>query len=83
MGKPRRHRTKEEQKSPLLCRIRRLKYITKNDVYPLPRMEDCLDSLGDAKVFTSLDCKTGYWQVPLRPADREKTALKTHAGVFH
>ena len=46
-------------------------------------MEDCLDSLGDAKVFTSLDCTAGYWQVPSRPADREKTAFTTHAGNYH
>jgi len=46
-------------------------------------MEDCLDCLGDAKVFTSLDCTTGYWQVPLRPTDREKTAFTTHAGIYH
>lgn len=61
---------------------RRLNNITKKDAYPLPRMEDCLDSLGDAKVFTSLDCTAGYWQVPLRPADREKTAFTTHAGIY-
>jgi len=46
-------------------------------------MEDCLESLGDAKVFTSRDCTAGYWQVPLRPADREKTAFTTHAGIYH
>ena len=28
--------------------------------YPLPRMEDCVDSLGDAKYFTSLDANSGY-----------------------
>ena len=39
---------------------RRLNNIKKKDAYPLPRMEDCLDFLGDAKVFTSLDCTAGY-----------------------
>jgi len=53
------------------------------DADPLPRMEDFLDTIGDAKVFTSFDCTTGYWQVPLRPADREKTAFTTHAGIYH
>jgi len=46
-------------------------------------MEHCLDSFGDAKVFTSLDCTAGYWKVPLRPADREKTAFTTQAGIYH
>jgi len=55
----------------------------KKDAYPLPRMEDCLHSLGDAKVITSLSCTAGYWQVLLRPADREKIAFTTHAGIYH
>jgi len=74
--------TKKNGKARFYADYRRLKNITKKDAYPLPRMEDCLASLGDARVFTSLDCKEGYWPVPLRPADREKTAFKTHAGVY-
>jgi len=62
---------------------RRLYNISKKDAYPLPRMEDCLDSLGDAKVFTSLDCTAGYSKVHLRPADREKAAFTTYAGIYH
>jgi len=62
---------------------RRLNNITKKHAYPLPQTEECLDCLGDSKVFTSLDCTAGYWQVPLRPADREKTAFTTHAGIYH
>jgi len=62
---------------------RRLKNITKKDAYPLPRMEDCLDSLGDSQVFTSLECTAGYWQVPSRKEDQEKTAFTTHCGIYH
>jgi len=57
--------------------------MTKKDAYPLPRMEDFLDSLGDAHVFTSLECTAGYWQVPLRKDDPEKTAFTTHCGIYH
>jgi len=46
-------------------------------------MEDCLDSLGDAQVFPSLDCTAGYLQVPLRKEDQEKTAFTTHCGTYH
>jgi len=74
---------KKKGKSRSCVDYRRLKNITKKDAYPLPRMEDFLDSLGDANVFTSLDCKDGYWKVSLRPADREKTAFTTHAGIYH
>jgi len=34
-------------------------------------------------VFTSLDCTTGYWQVPLRKDDQEKTAFTTHCGIYY
>jgi hypothetical protein len=37
---------------------RRLNMITVPDTYPLPRMDECLDSLGDATVFTTLDCNS-------------------------
>jgi len=74
---------KKNGKARFCVDYRRLNDITKKDAYPLPRMEDCLDSFGDAKVCTSLDCTAGYWQVPLRPADREKTAFTTHAGIYH
>jgi len=46
-------------------------------------MEDCLDFLGDAQVFTSLKCTAGYWQVPLRKEDQEKTAFISHCGMYH
>jgi len=74
---------KKNGKARFCVDYRRLNHITKKDTYPLPRREDCLESLGDAKVFTSLDCTAGYWQVPLRPADREKTAFKTHSEIYH
>jgi len=74
---------KKSGKSRFCSDFRRLNNITKKDAYPLTRMEDCLYSLGDAKVFNSLDCTAGYWKVPLRPADREKAAFQTHAGIYH
>jgi len=61
---------KKNGKARFCVDYRRLNNITKKDPYPLPRMRDCLDSLGDAQVFTSLDCSAGYWQVPLRKDDQ-------------
>ena len=54
----------------------RLNAITKKDVYPLPRIEDILDTLGRAQCFTTLDLSAGYWQ------DKEKSAFTTHCGLF-
>ena len=61
---------------------RRLNAITVPDTYPLPRMDECIDSLGDAAVFTTLDCNSGYWQIPVRPADRDKTTFTSHYGIY-
>ena len=46
---------------------RRLNSKTVADAYPLPRMDDCLDSLGDAAVFSTFDYNSGYWQTRLAP----------------
>ena len=61
---------------------RRLNAKTVPEVYPLPRMDECLDSLGDAAVFKTLECNSGYWQVPIAPKDRGKTTFTTHLGTF-
>jgi hypothetical protein len=61
---------------------RRLNAITVPETYPLPRMDECIDSLGEAVVFTTLDYNSGYWQIPVDPADREKTAFTSHFGVY-
>ena len=74
---------KKNGKARFCVDYRRMNNITHKDAYPLSRMEDCLDSLGDAQVFTSLDCTAGYWQVRLRKDDQEKTAFTTHCGIYH
>ena len=61
---------------------RRLNEITVRDVYPLPRMDDCIDFLGDAKVFSTLDCNAGYWQIPVAEEDRDKTNFVCHEGAY-
>lgn len=61
---------------------RRLNAATIPDAYPLPPMDDCLDSLAAAKVFTTLDAFWGYWQIPIAIEDRDKTTFTTHMGTF-
>lgn len=41
----------------------------------MPRVEDLLDRLGQAKFLTTLDLSKRYYQVPVAPADRDKTAF--------
>ena len=61
---------------------RRLNKLTRRDSYPIPRMDECIDSLGDATVFTTLDCNSGYWQVEVDEPDRDKTTFTSHMGLF-
>jgi len=61
---------------------RRLNKITKREVYPLPRIDDSLAALGNKCWFTSLDLASGYWQIPVKESDKEKTAFITHEGLW-
>ncbi|KZS06388.1 Uncharacterized protein APZ42_030171 [Daphnia magna] len=61
---------------------RRLNEVTKKDVYPLPRIDDILDRLGGAKYFSQLDLASGYWQVRMDPAHKERTAFVTADGLY-
>ncbi len=45
--------------------FRKINSLTVPDAFPLPRIDDCIDSLGAAKYITKLDLLKGYWQVPL------------------
>ena len=50
---------------------------------PLPLIDDILALLGKFACFSSLDLRSGYWQVALERMDREKTAFTGHMGLFN
>lgn len=62
---------------------RKLNAVTDEDVYPMPRVEEQLDLLGEAKFITTLDLAKGYYQVPVAPEDQDKTAFITPEGKFN
>jgi len=45
-------------------------------------MDDCLDSLGDATVFSTQAYNARYWQIPVAAQDRDETTFTTHTGLF-
>ena len=61
---------------------RKLNLMTVKDAYPIPRMDECIDSLGDARVFSTLDCHAGYWQIPVAEVDKHLTAFTCHSGAW-
>eukprot|EP00644_Phytophthora_capsici_P018790 jgi/Phyca11/132076/e_gw1.132.32.1 len=52
---------------------RALNKVTRKDVYPLPRIDETLEALGGAMLFSTLDLKAGYWQILMAAADKAKT----------
>ena len=61
---------------------RRLNALTQKDVYPMPRIDDILDQLGGKRIFSTLDARTGYWQIKLEEGSREKAAFTTMDGLY-
>jgi hypothetical protein len=61
---------------------RRLNAVTKPDMYPLPRTDDLLNAIGLIDCISTLDLQAGYWQIQIRPEDRDKTALVCPFGLY-
>ena len=58
---------------------RKLNKVTINDPYPLPNIDDLIANIGSSKFLITLDLTKGYYQVPVNPQHREKTASVTPA----
>ena len=61
---------------------RKLNAVTRKDAYPIPRIDDTLDTLSGSWWFSTLDMVSGYWQVEVGEQDREKTAFCTPYGLY-
>ena len=61
---------------------RQLNSVTRKDVYPLPRIDDCLDAMSSATLFSTFDLRSSYHQIQVAPQDRDKTTFICPRGMY-
>src|SRR5579863_5979088 len=73
---------KKEGTLCLCVDYRALNKITIKNRYPLPRIEELMDSLAGAKYFSKIDLYSGYHQIRIKESDIPKTTFRTHYGHY-
>ena len=61
---------------------RKVNYVTKTDSFQIPRIDDCIDKVGNSKYVTKFDLLKGFWQVPLIDKAKEVSAFATLNGLY-
>ena len=73
---------KKDGKLRLCVDYRELNKLKVKNKYPLPRIDDLLDQLGEAKVFSKIDLRSRYHQIRIKPEDIPKIALRTRSNHY-
>jgi hypothetical protein len=62
--------------------FRALHSVTKYDTYPIPVFDEVTASLHVSKYFKTIDCQSGFWQVPIKEEHRERTGFTVPSGHY-
>ena len=71
-----------KSKARLVIDYREVNKLCKADPFPIPLMHTLPDELKNAKYFTTLDLRSGYNNIRIRPEDEAKAGFRTHQGVY-
>ena len=68
----------------LMCTdYRKVNNLSKKDTFPIPRMDDCIDKIGNSKYITKFDLLKGFWQILLTERTKQISAFVTPDGLYH
>lgn len=73
---------KDDPKLRFCVNFSKLNSVSAFDPYPMPRVDELIDRLGNAKFLTTLDLCKGYWQVPLTNSSKDLTTFRVPSGLF-
>ena len=73
---------KKDNQIRLCVDFKNLNAVTRPDKYPIPPMNDLLRDIQPGAVLSIIDLKSGFWQVPIREEDMDKTGFTAPSGFF-
>uniref|UniRef100_A0A669D934 Gypsy retrotransposon integrase-like protein 1 n=1 Tax=Oreochromis niloticus TaxID=8128 RepID=A0A669D934_ORENI len=73
---------KDDPKLRFCVNFSKLNSVSAFDPYPMPRVDELIDRLGNGKFLTTLDLCKGYWQVPLTDSSKDLTTFRVPSGLF-
>ena len=73
---------KKDGSTRMCIDFRRLNSKSMEDQFPLPNIEETLIKVRNSRFFSTLDMKSGYWQIPIAKEDREKTGFITSQSLY-
>jgi hypothetical protein len=79
---PKKEDASGKRKWRIVVDFRKLNDVTIGDSFPIPVISEILDALGKSKYFSTIDCASGFLQVPVKHEDQAKTAFSTREGHF-